>query len=99
MHAAIYDAVASIERDGAPYLASVRGPHGASAAAAADAAAHYTLVALYPNLRSSIDQQYMTLLGQLRSGRGQAEGILVGRRGGGGDLPRRGGTRAQARGR
>jgi membrane-associated phospholipid phosphatase len=80
MHAAIYDAVASIERDGAPYLASVRGPHGASAAAAADAAAHYTLVALYPNLRSSIDQQYTTLLGQLRSGRGQAEGILVGRR-------------------
>jgi hypothetical protein len=79
-HAAIYDAVVAIERDGAPYLASVRGPHGASAAAAADAAAHDTLVALYPSLRPSIEQQYTTLLGQLPSGRGQAEGILVGRR-------------------
>jgi hypothetical protein len=80
MHAAIYDAVVAIERDGAPYLAGVRGSHGASAAAAADAAAHDTLVALYPSLRPSIEQQYATLLGQLPSGRGQAEGILVGRR-------------------
>src|SRR3954469_14177657 len=80
MHAAIYDAVVAIERDGAPYLAGVRGPHGASAAAAADAAGDDTLVALYPSLRPSIEQQYATLLGQLPSGRGQAEGILVGRR-------------------
>jgi membrane-associated phospholipid phosphatase len=72
--------VVAIDRDGAPYLAGVRGPHGASAPAAADAAAHDTLVALYPTLRSSIDQQYATLLAQLPPGRGQAAGILVGRR-------------------
>src|SRR3954452_1884332 len=78
MHAAVYDAVVSIDRDAAPFLAGVRGERGA--AAAADAAAHDTLVALYPSLRSSIDQQYATLIGRLPPGRSQAHAILVGRR-------------------
>ena len=45
----------------------VHGPRGASAAAAADTAAHDTLVKLYPSLRASIDQQYAGLLAQLPS--------------------------------
>src|ERR1700759_1444834 len=73
MHAAVYDAVVAIDSDGAPYLTSVRDQRGASATAAADAAAHDTLVALYPGLRPPIDQQYATLLGQLPAGRSRAE--------------------------
>src|SRR4051812_46506209 len=80
MHAAIYDAVVSIDHDGVPYLSSVRGQRDASATAAADAAAHDTLVALYPGLRPAIDQQYATLIGQLPAGRSRADGILIGRR-------------------
>jgi hypothetical protein len=79
MHAAIYDAVVSIDRAGAPYLVRIPAPRGASAPAAADAAAHDTLVALYPALRAGIDQKYAAMLAQLRGGRSRAEGVLVGR--------------------
>ena len=64
MHAAIYDAVVSIDHSAAPYLADVPSRAGASAAAAADAAAHDTLVALYPAQRAAIDQQYAAALGR-----------------------------------
>src|SRR6185312_14443984 len=40
LHAAIYDAVNSIDRTHEPYLISVRAPRDASETAAADAAAH-----------------------------------------------------------
>ena len=56
MHAAIDDAVVATARPG-------------SAEAAADTAAHDTLVALYPNLRATIDQQYATSLAAVRGGR------------------------------
>src|SRR3954470_15089041 len=51
LHAAIDDAVVSIDHGSAPYLTSVHGARHASLAAAADAAARDTLVALYPNAR------------------------------------------------
>jgi PAP2 superfamily protein len=78
MHAAIYDAVASID-GGAPYLAHLPAPRRASDAAAADTAAHDTLVALYPGLRATIDAKYAATLGRLRGGLPRAEGVLVGR--------------------
>jgi hypothetical protein len=78
MHAAIYDAVVAIDRSAAPYLTDVHGPHRASVDAAADAAAHDTLVKLYPALRSSIDQEYASLIAQVPSGRRKAQGIRVG---------------------
>ena len=77
-HAAIYDAVVSIDRSSQPYLTTVHGPRSASTAAAADAAAHDTLVDLYPGLQSSIDQEYTGLLAQLPSGRHKFQGIRVG---------------------
>jgi hypothetical protein len=77
-HAAIYDAVVSIDHRGTPYLTTVHGPRSASAAAAADAAAHDTLVDLYPSLRTSIDQEYAGLLAQLPTGRHKSRGIRVG---------------------
>jgi hypothetical protein len=78
MHAAIYDAVVSIDHSATPYLTSVHGPRNASLAAAADAAAHDTLVDLYPGLQPSIDQEYAGLLAQLPSARPEAQGIRVG---------------------
>src|SRR5437763_16140121 len=78
MHAAIYDAVVSIDHSGVPYLTDVHAPRRASLEAAADAAAHDTLVRLYPALQPTIDQEYAGLLAQLPSGHRKAEGIRVG---------------------
>ena len=78
MHAAIYDAVVSIDRSATPYVAAVHAPHSASLAAAADAAAHDTLVALYPGFQPSIDQEYAGLLAQLLTGRHTEQGTRVG---------------------
>jgi hypothetical protein len=78
MHAAIYDAVVAIDHSATPYLTTVHAPRAASRAAAADTAARDTLVALYPGLQVSIDQEYAGLLAQLPSRRHVAEGIRVG---------------------
>jgi PAP2 superfamily len=78
MHAAIYDAVVSIDHSAAPYLTNVHGPRRASLDAAADTAARDTLVKLYPALQTSIDQEYASLLAQVPSGRDKAQGIRVG---------------------
>src|SRR5260221_10689450 len=51
MHAAIYDAVVSVAGGGRPYLFSERAPKGSRPDAAAAAAGHDTLAALYPSAR------------------------------------------------
>jgi PAP2 superfamily protein len=79
LHVAIYDAVVSINHSATPYLTTVHGPRRASLAAAADAAAHDTLLALYPSLQSSIDQEYTVQLAQLPAGRRTSQGIGIGR--------------------
>ena len=62
MHAAIYDAVNAIDRTHKPYLIRLSGvPRSASQEAAAVAAAHDVLVALYPNFQSALDSQLQTL--------------------------------------
>jgi membrane-associated phospholipid phosphatase len=78
MHAAMYDAVVSIDRSSRPYLTAIRGPRHASLAAAANTAARDTLVALYPALQTAIDQEYASLLSQLPSDRRLSDGIRVG---------------------
>jgi PAP2 superfamily len=78
MHAAIYDAVVSIDHSAEPYLATVQAPRRASLAAAADTAARATLVGLYPGLQPAIDQEYAGLLAQLPPGRHTSQGIFVG---------------------
>jgi PAP2 superfamily protein len=79
VHAAIYDAVVSIDHSATPYLTGVHGQRGASIAAAADAAARDTLVSLYPSLQASIDKEYAGLLAQVPAGRSRAKGVLIGR--------------------
>ena len=78
MHAAIYDAIVSIDRSGRPYLTDVHGPRSASVPAAADAAAHDVLVALYPNLTASIDNEYAARLAQIAPSRHREQGVDVG---------------------
>jgi hypothetical protein len=80
VHAAIYDAVVSIDRSAAPYFIQVHGSRHASTAAAADAAAHDTLVSLYPAERDVIDSQYAGMLRQLPAGRHTSMGMRVGQR-------------------
>jgi len=80
LHAAIHDAVVSIDHSGLRYLTRVHSVRRASVAAAANAAAHDTLTTLYPSLRASIDQQYAALLARVPKGGRRATGIGVGRR-------------------
>src|SRR5712664_2547528 len=56
LQAAEYDAVTSITQKAPPYLFSVPAPRGARPDAAADQAAHDVLTALYPPLKSGLDQ-------------------------------------------
>ena len=78
VHAAIYDAVNSIDRSHEPYLISVRAPRDASETAAADAAAHTSLVGLYPAQQSTLDSDYAAELALVPNGPAKAMGIRVG---------------------
>jgi membrane-associated phospholipid phosphatase len=78
MHAAIYDAVVSIDHSARPYLIRVKAPRKASRPAAADAAARDTLVDLYPSLQPAIDQNYVAMLAQIPAGARKSQGIRVG---------------------
>jgi membrane-associated phospholipid phosphatase len=78
LHAAIYDAVVSITRNGRPYLVSVDAPGGARPDAAAAAAGHATLVALYPAMTPALDQLLADELAPIPNGRARTQGIEVG---------------------
>src|SRR6266446_3154976 len=59
LHAAIYDAVNAIDQTHAPYAVRFAGvSRRASQPAAADAAAHDVLVALYPAFASTLDAEF-----------------------------------------
>jgi membrane-associated phospholipid phosphatase len=78
LHAAIYDAVNAIDRTHEQYLISVRAPRSASETAAADAAAHGTLVGLYPAQQSALDADYAAELAQVPDGPAKDKGIRLG---------------------
>ena len=79
MHAAIYDAVNAIDGTHKPYLVHLKGvPSNTSQEAAANAAAHEVLVALYPPLTQELDAAFQSSLVQIPDGDGKAMGILVG---------------------
>jgi hypothetical protein len=79
MHAAIYDAVNAIDRKHRPYLVRVSGvPRDASQEAAAAAAAHEVLVALYPAFKTTLDAQLQQSLAQIPDSNGKTEGVLIG---------------------
>jgi hypothetical protein len=78
LHAAIYDAVNSIDRTHEPYLISVRAPRSASETAAADAAAHTALLGLYPAQQASLDADYATELAKVADGPAKEKGVRLG---------------------
>jgi membrane-associated phospholipid phosphatase len=78
LHAAIYDAVVSVTRDAPPYLVSVQASHGARPDAAAATAGHDTLVALYPTMQGTLDQQLATELAAIPDGAAKQQGVQVG---------------------
>jgi hypothetical protein len=78
VHAAIFDAVNSIAGESPAYVARLRAPRGASAEAAAVAAAHVTLVTLYPAQQSMLDAEYTASLNRIPDGPGRAAGVHVG---------------------
>src|SRR5215469_2339782 len=79
MHAAIYDAVNAIDRKHTPYLIrlSYVSP-SASQEAAADAAAHEVLIALYPAFKTQLDAQLRQLLAEIPDGQDKTDGIAIG---------------------
>jgi hypothetical protein len=79
MHAAIYDAVNAIERTGKPYLVPLTSVSpSASQDAAAAAAAHSVLVALYPSFQAMLDAQLQQSLAQVPDGADKTAGISIG---------------------
>jgi PAP2 superfamily len=80
LHAAIYDAVNSIDRTYTPYLRAAAGgaPQSASPDAAAAAAAHDVLVALYPSLRAQLDTEQQHSLAQVPDGEHKTAGVRIG---------------------
>ena len=80
LHAAIYDAVNAIDQTHKPYAVRFSDvPRRASQRAAADAAAHDVLVALYPKLASTLDAEYQQSLTLVPDGADKTEGIRIGR--------------------
>jgi hypothetical protein len=79
LHVAIYDAVESISRRFATYGPPVTAPR-ASRRAAADAAAHRVLVALFPGQAAQLDADYAQALAQVPGGRRRRLGVVVGER-------------------
>jgi hypothetical protein len=79
LHAAIYDAVNAIDQTHESYAVRFSGVSGhASQAAAADAAAHDVLVALYPRLTSTLDATFQQSLALEQDGVAKTEGIRIG---------------------
>jgi hypothetical protein len=79
MHAAIYDAVNAIDRTHQPYLIRLAGvPRSASQDAAAVAAAHRVLVALYPAFKTALDVELQQSLAQIADGQDKVAGIGIG---------------------
>ena len=78
VHAAIFDAVNSIEHEFHPYLIKARAADSASPEAAAVAAAHFALTQLYPAQKATLDAAYAVSLAAIPDGRAKTAGIFVG---------------------
>jgi PAP2 superfamily len=80
LHAAIYDAVVSTTHVGNPYAFSVVAPRQARPDAAADQAAHDTLVSLFPSFAPELNQMLGGELAAIPDGAAKAAGVTVGER-------------------
>jgi hypothetical protein len=79
LHLAIYDAVNAIDQTHHAYAVRVSEvSRRSSQPAAADAAAHDVLVALYPRFTSTLDAEFQQSLTLVPDGVGKTEGIRIG---------------------
>jgi hypothetical protein len=78
VHAAIYDSVNSISKKYTPYRVNIDAPAGASQEAATAAAAHRTLVSLYPAQAATFDEAYASSLAKIPDGKAKQDGIALG---------------------
>jgi hypothetical protein len=78
-HAAMFDAVNSIERQYTTYAVEVSPPAGASAEAAAITAAHAVLTQLVPDEKKMLDTALTTTLANVADGAAKDAGTAVGR--------------------
>ena len=79
MHAAIYDAVNGIARLYSPYAVALADtPRSASEDAAASAAAHDVLVALYPAFTGALDRELQQQLDDIPDKANVADGVRAG---------------------
>src|SRR6266403_998900 len=78
LHVSIYDAVNGIARTHEPYLVQSEVPASASREAAASAAAHETLVNLFPAAASSFETLYAAILAAIPDGPQKTAGIVWG---------------------
>lgn len=79
VHAAIYDAVNSIDRRHEPYLGFVAAPVGAFADAAAASAAHRVLKTLFPARGALYDAALDASLADVPDGANETAGVTLGR--------------------
>jgi hypothetical protein len=77
LHAAMFDAVNSVEQRYEPYAVNVSAP-GANETAAAAAAAHSVLVALLPSQQAVFNAAYAVSLAAIPNGQAKTDGITVG---------------------
>ena len=78
LHAAIFDAVNSVDHRYKPYAIDLQAPTGASPEAAAAAAAHRVLVSLIPTQLANLDAAYVTSLAAIPDGASKTDGVTVG---------------------
>jgi len=78
VHAAMFDAVNAIVREFRPYAVALRAPAWASPEAAAVAAAHATLLTLYPAQQATLDAAYRASLDTIADGPAKTSGVAVG---------------------
>src|SRR4026207_1659713 len=78
LHASIYDAVNGISRSHQHYFVPSTVPSSASKEAAASAAAHKTLLALWPTNAAAFDALHGSILAEIRDGARKHMGIAWG---------------------
>ncbi len=78
MHLAMFDAVDSIDRRFEPYLFNALADPGASPEAAAAAAAHAVLVALFPSRQADLDAFFAASLAAISDPDAKAKGVFLG---------------------
>src|SRR5687768_186460 len=76
LHASIYDAVTGIDRRAEPYFVASAVPPSASKEAAASAAAHQALVALFPANAPGFDDLHDSILASISNGPQKTHGIV-----------------------